>query len=369
MKCIRPLFLLCLVSYGLSAQTYVETTQLSKTGGANKVAQFGSDGYLRVNNWIRVSNSAGLYTASGNQLRSSFDGWTMRSGLSGEVMIRLSTLGVHRGSLYASSSNDIGLLNSSHSWLLKATSSGNVSIPSGNLSIGQGTATLSADNSSGYTGSRIELNSHANYRGTGIYAYGVSHDWFWGNPYQDHSNTWMVGRAGTGTGRATAQVSNALLLLDGSGNLTVQNNLVAKGNFESQKVKVTATPGSFPDYVFMPDYSLMPLDQLANYIESNGHLPNIPKAAEVEASGQDLGLIQQKLLEKIEELTLYTIAQEKELARVAKIEVENAELKSQYSVLNTQYSVLNTQYSILTTQYKALLARIEKLESASNDNK
>ncbi len=95
--------------------------------------------------------------------------------------------------------------------------------------------------------------------------------------------------------------------------LEVNGNALLNGNLESKKVKVTSTPGSFPDYVFKPDYSLMPLDQLASYIKTNGHLPNIPKAAEVEANGQDLGLIQQKLLEKIEELTLYTIEQEKRL--------------------------------------------------------
>ena len=44
----------------------------------------------------------------------------------------------------------------------------------------------------------------------------------------------------------------------------------------------------------------MSLDQLSAYINQNGHLPNIPTAKEVEATGQDLGLIQQKLLEKIE---------------------------------------------------------------------
>ncbi len=98
------------------------------------------------------------------------------------------------------------------------------------------------------------------------------------------------------------------------------------GNLESKKVKVTATPGSFPDYVFKPDYSLMPIDQLANYINKNGHLPNIPKASDVEANGQDLGLIQQKLLEKIEELTLYMIEQEKKIKRLGN---ENVEIKDE----------------------------------------
>ena len=87
-------------------------------------------------------------------------------------------------------------------------------------------------------------------------------------------------------------------------------NVIVEEGVSAGEVKVLATPGSFPDYVFKKDYNLMSLDQLSAYINQNGHLPNIPTAKEVEATGQDLGLIQQKLLEKIEELTLYTIAQE-----------------------------------------------------------
>ena len=86
-----------------------------------------------------------------------------------------------------------------------------------------------------------------------------------------------------------------------------EGSLNVQGNLESKKVKITATPGSFPDYVFKPDYKLRTLSELDAFIKKNGHLPSIPKASEVEANGQDLGLIQQKLLEKIEELTLYVI--------------------------------------------------------------
>ena len=91
--------------------------------------------------------------------------------------------------------------------------------------------------------------------------------------------------------------------------LHVNGNILAEGNIESQKVKVTASPGSFPDYVFDSDYQLMPLAEVQAYIQANGHLPHVPTAKEVETSGQDLGLIQQKLLEKIEELTLHLIEQ------------------------------------------------------------
>ena len=109
-------------------------------------------------------------------------------------------------------------------------------------------------------------------------------------------------------------------------NTEVNGTLVVKENLESKKVKVSANPGTFPDYVFKPEYKLRSLNELESFIQTNGHLPNVPKAEVVEQNGQDLGLIQQKLLEKIEELTLYTIDQQKTidtlLQRIEKLEKE-----------------------------------------------
>ncbi|WP_421977680.1 hypothetical protein [Roseivirga seohaensis] len=227
--------------------------------------------------------------------------------------------------------------------------SGNTIKVSGLLSAQSGTIIAKSDGYSGYTGSRIELNSHADYRGTGVYAYGQTNDWFWGNPYKDHSNTWIIGRASTGTGRATAQISNALVILDGSGNMTVQNNLVAKGNLEATKVKVTATPGSVPDYVFQPNYKLKTLNELEAFIKTNSHLPNIPNAKEIETNGQNLGEMQLKLLEKIEELTLYVIELKKENDVLRKLEEGRQKFEDHVSKLAIQNS--------------ELLKRIEKLEN------
>lgn len=67
----------------------------------------------------------------------------------------------------------------------------------------------------------------------------------------------------------------------------------------------------FPDYVFEADYMLMSLDELETYISKNGHLPNMPSANEVKENGLLLGDVQVKQMEKIEELTLYTIEQQR----------------------------------------------------------
>ena len=94
-------------------------------------------------------------------------------------------------------------------------------------------------------------------------------------------------------------------------NTTVTGDVIVDGNMESKKVKVSVNPGSVPDYVFQPEYKLRSLSELESYVRQNSHLPNIPNAQEMGQEGQDVGKLQLKLLEKIEELTLYIIDQDK----------------------------------------------------------
>jgi hypothetical protein len=76
--------------------------------------------------------------------------------------------------------------------------------------------------------------------------------------------------------------------------------------------------GGFPDYVFSSDYELMGLNELEQYIEMNGHLPEVPTAREAETEGVELGEMNKLLLKKIEELTLYIIDQEKRIEQLEK---------------------------------------------------
>ena len=87
------------------------------------------------------------------------------------------------------------------------------------------------------------------------------------------------------------------LRLDGSGNLTILGTL-------------TTGSSTYPDYVFDPEYRLMPLDELGAFIAENSHLPDFPVAAEVAESGLNISETQIKLIEKVEELTLYTLEQQ-----------------------------------------------------------
>tara|TARA_A100000171_G_C2139247_1_gene153272 strand:+ start:476 stop:1483 length:1008 start_codon:yes stop_codon:yes gene_type:complete len=96
----------------------------------------------------------------------------------------------------------------------------------------------------------------------------------------------------------------------GTDNLPSGYTLSVGGDAIMEKVKVQ-TESAWPDYVFNKEYQLSSLDSLQSFIYKYGHLPNIPSAQEVEDSKQDLGFIQLRLLEKIEELTLYLLQQDK----------------------------------------------------------
>jgi hypothetical protein len=100
----------------------------------------------------------------------------------------------------------------------------------------------------------------------------------------------------------------------------IRSSLAVNGTITAQKLKLSAT--GWPDYVFDSAYWLPALPQVENYIRGNNHLPGIPSAAEVEKNGLDVGKNEAALLQKVEELTLYAIEQNKEIQSL-KQEMEN----------------------------------------------
>lgn len=87
--------------------------------------------------------------------------------------------------------------------------------------------------------------------------------------------------------------------------------LTVKGQIHTQEVKVDLDGVLVPDYVFKKEYNLKTLEEVQLFINEHGHLPNIPSAEEFAKEGMELKQMNLKLLEKIEELTLYIIEQEK----------------------------------------------------------
>lgn len=98
----------------------------------------------------------------------------------------------------------------------------------------------------------------------------------------------------------------------GIGTTTPDAKLTVKGDIHAEKVTVDLNIPA-PDYVFEADYDLRSLEETDQYIKANKHLPEVPSAKELEASGIDLVEMNMLLLKKIEELTLYVIEQQKEI--------------------------------------------------------
>jgi len=88
---------------------------------------------------------------------------------------------------------------------------------------------------------------------------------------------------------------------------------VEKGVLTS-RLKVAVTNSTeWSDYVFADNYKLKPLSEVASYIGSNKHLPGVPSADDVVKNGVDMAQMDATLLKKIEELTLYSIQQQKQI--------------------------------------------------------
>ncbi|KZS41432.1 hypothetical protein AWE51_22275 [Aquimarina aggregata] len=137
-----------------------------------------------------------------------------------------------------------------------------------------------------------------------------------------HGANWkgVVGRLGTESNhdlRLMAGYGKDQITIKTNGNVGIGTTipdarLAVKGSIHAEEVKIDLSVPA-PDYVFKKDYSLLSIKEVEKHIKENGHLPNIPSAKTMENDGVELGIMNMKLLEKIEELTLYTIAQQKEI--------------------------------------------------------
>ncbi|MDW7691161.1 hypothetical protein R9C00_19585 [Flammeovirgaceae bacterium SG7u.111] len=138
--------------------------------------------------------------------------------------------------------------------------------------------------------------------------------------------------------------SGDVLIAHGGGNVIVGSldgvdisklnsgfNLFVRKGIMAEKVKVALKSG-WSDFVFEENYALPSLSKVESYIQENHHLQDIPSAKEVEENGINLGEMDAKLLQKIEELMLYTIEQEKAIklqqSKIQKQDREISELKN-----------------------------------------
>jgi hypothetical protein len=118
------------------------------------------------------------------------------------------------------------------------------------------------------------------------------------------------------TANASGYLESMTILGNGNvliGQATQQNSaykLDVQGNIRANSVVINTTGA---DFVFVPRYKLMPLHDLGRYVNQNHHLPGIEPAKDMQAKGMDLGENQTKLLQKVEELTLYLMDKDKQI--------------------------------------------------------
>lgn len=177
------------------------------------------------------------------------------------------------------------------------------------------------------------------------------------NLYDDQNGSWSSFQTGKGsagisliadeggwgtyidfiTSQSDGQYNSSMKIF-GNGNVGIGTTntkgykLGVKGKIVAEEVKV-ATYSNWSDFVFYNDYKLPTLQEVENHIKEKGHLKDIPSAKEVEKNGIFLGEMDSKLLQKIEELTLYTIQQEKEIKLLKAMNFKLIELQKRMEKL------------------------------------
>lgn len=138
---------------------------------------------------------------------------------------------------------------------------------------------------------------------------------------QNPDRAFNIAQFGTGQGQFTPHFTvfknGKVRIGDASLNINTTNEyrLYVQTGILTEKVKValSSDPTNWSDFVFDDDYELQPLSEVEEYILKNKHLPEIPSTEEVHANGLDLAQMDAKLLQKVEELTLYIIQQQKDI--------------------------------------------------------
>ncbi|MDQ1238890.1 MAG: hypothetical protein QG577_1075 [Thermodesulfobacteriota bacterium] len=115
----------------------------------------------------------------------------------------------------------------------------------------------------------------------------------------------------------------------GIGTTAPAYNLAVNGSIGCKELTVTTT--GWADFVFKDNYKLPPLSEVETFISQNKHLPGIPTEEEVAKNGVKMGDMSTKLLQKVEELTLYMIELKK----------ENEDLKARLSAIQHHLGGIN----------------------------
>jgi hypothetical protein len=133
---------------------------------------------------------------------------------------------------------------------------------------------------------------------------------------QNHQGSIIFHTSAPAVTQADKPFDNPHMIINAAGNVGIgtispQELLSVKGNIRAHQIKVETI--NWPDYVFNDEYQVPTLVETEKFIKENGHLPDVPKAEEVEKEGYSLNDMDKILLKKVEELTLILIDKDKQL--------------------------------------------------------
>jgi hypothetical protein len=119
--------------------------------------------------------------------------------------------------------------------------------------------------------------------------------------------------------RITVKRDGSVWIGDSTGTQKSSSTLLyVDGTMKSREIIVNMS--NWPDYVFDSTYILMPMDSLTIFIDSAGHLPNVPSRNEVVSNGMSVSQMNEVMMRKIEELQLYILQLN---ARIKELEKQN----------------------------------------------
>ena len=184
--------------------------------------------------------------------------------------------------------------------------------------------------------------------GVGYFGFADNDDQYVGGIHYEHANDRMVFRVNDHASDMVIDNQGSV----GIGTTTTgTHKLAVEGTIGAREIKVEA--GTWSDFVFHKDYTLPTLKEVEIHIKENGHLKDIPSEAEVKENGIHLGEMDAKLLQKIEELTLYTIAQDKTL-------------KAQQEFMEAQQKLIETQAGQNAKQQQLIEKLVKRIETIEN---
>ena len=273
-------------------------TDLSSSSGANNWVTSGSDIYNSNSGNVGIGTNAPLYKLTMKTPINTI-GWAHVGGAD-SIIVGESIGGVSAG---------IGTFTNHIFRLYAGAGTGRMSIyPTGEFILGDATA-----GSFGKFSVQTLNNS-----------YGISH-------LGEGGNILATRMGGTSAGIGTFSNTNMRIFSGGVSSIFItadSHNVGIGKDFPTYKLEVNGTIHSkevivdllgWPDYVFSKTYDLPLLSDVEKFIIKNNHLPNIPSALQIERDGLPLAATQKKMMEKIEELTLYIIEANKRIEKLEKI--------------------------------------------------